>query len=357
MLRGPVDPGDLDRALRRFPRLDFALLPTPLGALPRLSEALGGPRILAKRDDMTGHALGGNKARKLSYILADAEAQGADTIVTWAAVQSNWVRMTAAGARRGGMRPVAVLEPRIIQSWDPADGNLLLDRILGADVRILEAGADAAAEAMRVAEGIRAEGGHPYVVPVGGSGVHGSLRAPLGAISYVEAFRELLGQLKQRGERPTHVVHASGSGSTQAGLVVGARALAPEVRILGIGTGRKKAEAEANILKIARQTVQALGLEVEIRPEDVEVNEDYIGGGYGHLNREVVVAIATMARIEGIFLDPVYSGKGMAGLMDLVRKGAFRPDDRVVFVHTGGSPALFPYKEEILRELPPADDI
>ncbi len=349
----PVTPATLDRAIAGFPRRDFALLPTPLEELPRLSRALGGPRILAKRDDMTGHALGGNKARKLSYILADAESRGADTIVTWAAVQSNWVRMTAAGARRLGMRPVAVLHPRIVQASDPADGNLLLDRILGADVRIIDPEGDCVAEAGQVVEEIRAKGGKPYVVPVGGSGVSGSMETPLGAISYVAAFRELLAQTEERSGRPTHVVHASGSGSTQAGLVVGARALAPDVRILGIGTGRRKVEAEANILKIARQAAAALELDLEVRPEHVEVNEDYIGRGYGHLNRSVVEAIATMARTEGIFLDPVYSGKGMSGLIDLIRRGAFRPDDTVVFVHTGGTPALFPYKEEILRDLPP----
>ncbi len=347
----------LDRAIARFPRQDFALLPTPLEELPRLSRALGGPRIFAKRDDMTGHALGGNKARKLGYILADAAARGADSIVTWAAVQSNWVRMTAAGARRNGIRPVAILHPRLIQTLDPADGNLLLDRILGADVRIISPEGDPEAEALRTAKEISAAGGKPYVVPVGGSGVSASMKVPLGAISYVAAFRELLTQTEARGVRPTHVVHASGSGSTQAGLVVGARALAPDVRVLGIGTGRRKAVAEANILKIARQATDALELDVDIRPEDVDVNEDYIGRGYGHINRQVVEAIAAMARTEGIFLDPVYSGKGMAGLIDLVRKGgAFRPEDTVVFVHTGGAPALFPYREEILRDLPPSPD-
>ncbi len=183
----------------------------------------------------------------------------------------------------------------------------------------------------------------------------GSLTNPLGAISYAEAFRELLRQATELGVRPSCVVLGSGSGSTQAGLVAAARALAPDVRILGIGTGRRKAAAEANILKLARETVAALELDVEIRPEDVEVNEDYIGAGYGFINRALVEAIATMARAEGIFLDPVYSGKGMAGFLDLVRRGAFGSGDDVVFLCTGGSPGLFPYREGILAALPPDD--
>ncbi len=339
-------------ALGQFEREPLAHLPTPFEELPRLASELGGPRIFVKRDDQTGLAFGGNKARKLDFILADAVRQGSDTVITWAGVQSNWARMTAAGSRRLGMQPILVLQRGEDQSVSPADGNLLLDRILGADVRILEPGEDREARVEEIAAAEREAGRNPYVVAVGGSHTGGSMDEPLGAVAYANAFRELHEQARRQGVTITHVVHASGSGSTQAGLVVGAKAIAPEVRILGISSGGTKARGEANVLAIARETAGVMGLEVGIEPEDVVVFDDYVGEGYGVLNEAVVEAIALTARTEGLLLDPVYTGKAMAGLFDLARSGHFTEGDAVVFLHTGGTPALFPYREGVLEELP-----
>ena len=182
------------------------------------------------------------------------------------------------------------------------------------------------------------------------------MELPLGSIAYANGFRELLAQAREAGVTITHVVHASGSGSTQAGLVVGAKALAPEVRIIGISTGGSKAAGEANVLAIARETVEAMGLDVEIGPDDVVVHDEYFGEGYGILNPGVVEAIALTARTEGILLDPVYTGKAMTGLADLIESGRLSADDTVVFLHTGGTPALFPYREGLLEDLPDPTD-
>ena len=345
-----------DEAVARFERAPLSHLPTPFEEMPTLAAELGGPRLFVKRDDQTGLAFGGNKARKLDFILADAAAKGSDTVVTWAGVQSNWARMTAAGSRRLGMDPILVLQRREDQSVAPADGNLLLDRLLGADVRIVEPGEDREAKVAAVAAAEREAGRNPYVVSVGGSLTGGGMDLPLGAVAYANGFREMLEQARDAGVTITHVVHASGSGSTQAGLVVGAKAVAPEVRIIGISTGGSKAAGEANVLAIAEETVQAMGLDLEVGPADVVVHDEYFGEGYGILNQGVVEAIALTARTEGILLDPVYTGKAMTGLMDLVKSGQFSETDVVVFLHTGGTPALFPYREGLLEDLPAPTD-
>lgn len=341
-----------DAALAQFEQATLAHVPTPLEEMPALAAELGGPRLFVKREDQTGLAFGGNKARKLDFILADAKARGHDTVITWAGVQSNWARMTAAGARRLGMDPILVLRRSEGQPVSPADGNLLLDRILGAEVHIVEPGDDQMAVVETVAAREREAGGNPYVVTVGGSRTGHSMEEPLGAVAYASAFRELFAQAEATGVRITHVVHASGSGSTQAGLVVGAKFLEPGARVIGISTGGSKAPSEANVLQIAQQTTEAMGLDLVITAEDVEVLDDYVGEGYGMVNEALVAAIARVARAEGILLDPVYTGKAMTGLLDLVKTGRFGPEDVVVFVHTGGTPALFPYREELLSDLP-----
>ena len=345
-----------DDAVGRFEQAPLAHLPTPFEEMPTLAAELGGPRLFVKRDDQTGLAFGGNKARKLDFILADAVANGSDSVITWAGVQSNWARMTAAGSRRLGMNPILVLARREDQSVAPADGNLLLDRILGADVRIIEPGEDREATVDEIAAAEREAGRNPYVVSVGGSRTGGDMVLPLGSVAYANGFREMLEQARDAGVTITHVVHASGSGSTQAGLVVGAKMLAPDVRIIGISTGGGKAPSEANVLAIARETVEAMGLDVEVGPSDVVVHDEYVGEGYGILNEDVVETIALTARTEGILLDPVYTGKAMTGLFDMARNGAFRPTDTVVFLHTGGTPALFPYREGLLEDLPERTD-
>ncbi len=346
------DPIDrFDRAVAAFPRVDLAHLPTALDEMPALAAELGGPRLFVKREDLTGLAFGGNKARKLEFILADAVEKESDSVLTWAGVQSNWARMTAAGARNLGLQPILVLQRAEHQTVNPADGNLLLDRILDADVRLLEPGDDREAAVDRIAEAEIAAGRKPYVVAVGGSRTGHSMDRPLGAVAYAQAFRELIEQARQLGIRPTHIVHASGSGSTQAGFVVGARALAPEVRVIGISTGGTKEASEANVLAIARGTAEAMELDIAIGPDDVVVMDDWVGEGYGILNASIVSAIAQVARTEGLLLDPVYTGKAMAGLLDLIQGGDLGSDETVVFIHTGGTPALFPYREGLLDGL------
>ena len=345
-----------DAAIARFDQAPLAHLPTPFEEMPTLAAELGGPRLFVKRDDQTGLAFGGNKARKLDFILADAVAKGSDSVVTWAGVQSNWARMTAAGSRRLGMDPILVLQRREDQSVTPADGNLLLDRILGADVRLIGPDEDREAKVAEVAAAEREAGRNPYVVSVGGSRTGGAMELPLGAVAYANGFRELLGQARDAGVTITHVVHATGSGSTQAGLVVGAKMLAPEVEVIGISTGGSKAAGEANVLAISRETVDAMGLDVTIEPGDVVVHDEYFGEAYGVLNADAVEAIALTARTEGILLDPVYTGKAMTGLLDLIRSGQFQQTDAVVFLHTGGTPALFPYREGLLDDLPTPTD-
>lgn len=350
---GGEDPmARFDAAVARFERAPLAHLPTPFEELASLAAELGGPRLFVKRDDQTGLALGGNKARKLDFILADAKARGSDRVVTWAGVQSNWARMTAAGARRLGMEATLVLQRREGQATAPADGNLLLDRLLGAEVRLLEPDDDREAAVQEIAAAARAAGGNPYVVAVGGSRTGHSMELPLGAVAYANGFRELLGQARERGVAITHVVHASGSGSTQAGFVVGAEALAPEVEIIGISTGGAKEASERNVLGIARETVAAMGLPLEIAPEAVTVRDDFVGEGYGIVTPSIVEAIARVARAEGLLLDPVYTGKAMTGLIALIESGELGPEDTVVFVHTGGTPALFPYRQDLLDDLP-----
>ena len=356
---GGADPLDdltmFDQAVAAFERAPLAHLPTPFEEMAALSAEVGGPRLFVKRDDQTGLAFGGNKARKLDFILADAVARGSESVITWAGVQSNWARMTAAGSRRLGMTPILVLRRSEQHPVSPADGNLLLDRLFGAEIHLIEADTDRAGREAVIEEILAAEaaaGRDPYVVGVGGSRTGGSMDRPLGAVAYANAFRELLGQARAEGVGITHLVHASGSGSTQAGLVVGARALAPEVEIIGISTGGSKEVGERNVLAIAHETVEAMGLDIAVGPEHVTVLDDYVGEGYGILNEAVVEAITLTARTEGILLDPVYTGKAMGGLLALARGGRFSPTDAVVFLHTGGTPALFPYREGLLEALP-----
>lgn len=334
----------------RFEKVHLAHLPTPLEELESLSELLGGPRLFIKRDDQTGLAFGGNKARKLEYILADAQAKGADVVITWGGLQSNWCRQTAAAAASLGIRSILLLSKR-----DDApvvtDGNLLLDHLLGAEVRILEAGTNVGELAETVAAQERAVGNVPYIVSVGGSRTGGSMEEPLGALGYVTAFLETHQQMKAMGLEADYVVIATGSGGTQAGLMVGAAAAATTAKIVGISISGAAGGIKENVARIATQTAEALDRNVVFSPTQVIVFDDYVGEGYGILNQPTVDAIQLLAQTEGVLLDPVYTGKSMAGLIDLVKKGYFREDDVVVFLHTGGTPGLFHYGDELLKYL------
>ena len=326
--------------LAQFPRVKLCQAPTPLELLPNLTKALGGPQIWMKRDDLTGMGLGGNKVRKLEFLAGEAVAQGADHLVTQGAVQSNHVRQTAAVAMKLGMRCTAVLEHRI-ETNDPAylgSGNVLLDEIMGIDIQYRPGGSDMQAAIEEVGAGLRQAGGRPYVIPGGGSNA-------VGATGYVAVAGELVQQVNDLGLHVDRLVHATGSAGTQAGLVAGLHAMSSPIRVLGIGVRNPKAKQEAAVLTLARATAARLGLDREVPTAAVEANCDYVGPGYGRPTPGMVEAVQLVARTEGIFLDPVYSGKGMAGLIDLIRTGVFTADHTVVFLHTGGAVGLFGYTE------------
>lgn len=341
-----------------FPRVALANLPTPLEKLPNLSRELN-VNLYIKRDDQTGLAMGGNKSRKLEFIIADALAQRADSIITWAGAQSNWCRQLAAAARRVGMEPYLVIFKR---PGLPAeeDGNLLLDGILGADITIfeLEKGAPIGRlEEVRkyvdvVARRLRENGRKPYLAPIGGSRLEGSMHRPWGAIGYVNAMIELSEQAATRGIAIDHLVLATSSGGTHAGLLAGARLLDSPTAILGVSMSETREEIARVVGDIGSRTLSEFaGTGPSKGIGEVTVLDDYTGGGYGVLNAQIVQAIGLVAKKEGILLDPVYTGKAMAGLVDLCRKAYFRPTENVVFLHTGGTPALFPYRHEILEYL------
>ncbi|WP_224718130.1 D-cysteine desulfhydrase [Pectobacterium versatile] len=327
--------------LARFPRLSLGHFPTPLEALPNLSAYLGGPTIYIKRDDATGLATGGNKTRKLEFLLADAQQQGADVIITQGATQSNHVRQTIAAAAKLGLKTKVLLEKRVEDYGEDyqRSGNVLLDNLLGGEIiDHLPAGTDMQQAMETLAELLRKEGLKPYVIPGGGS-------SPVGALGYVACAEELLFQSSQQRLRIDHIVHATGSTGTQAGLVTGLVATNSPIPLLGISVRAPKAKQEENVYALAQRTWQLLGIPGELPRSAVQVNSDYVGKGYGIPTEGTLEALRLLAQLEGILLDPVYSGKGMAGLIDLIRRGHFRADENIVFIHTGGSAGLFGYRQ------------
>jgi len=316
----------------RLARVSIAHLPTPLEPLPRLTAQLGGPELWIKRDDQTGLATGGNKTRKLEFLVAEALAQEADMLITCGAAQSNHARQTAAAAARFGLACVLVLRG---EEPPQAQGNLLLDRLLGAE--IVWAGERPLAQALaRVARELEAQGRRPYVVPYGGSN-------PVGASGYVAAMEELVAQCAEQDLHFDHIVLASSSGGTQAGLVAGARALGYGGRILGISVDPSADELRRGLADLATATASHLGLAHTFAPEDFAVDDGYLGGGYGVVGDLERGAVRALACAEGILLDPVYTGRAFGGLLDLIRRGAFSPGERVLFWHTGGTAGLFGY--------------
>jgi L-cysteate sulfo-lyase len=333
--------------LARFPRIRLGHLPTPLEPLERLSRHLAGPdgkgpKLWIKRDDCTGLSTGGNKTRKLEFLMADALAKGADTVITQGATQSNHARQTAAAAAKLGLACHLLLEDRTGRRDEAytQSANVLLDRLHGAEIGHRPAGADMQAEMEALAAQLRAEGKRPYVIPGGGSN-------PVGSLGYVYAAQELLGQAMELGLRIDHVIHATGSAGTQAGLVVGMVGLNSGVAVLGIGVSAPRAPQETKVLALAQETAKHLGLPGIIHAEHIAANCDYVGQGYGIATQGMAEAVRLVAELEGILLDPVYSGKAMAGLIDLIRKGHFAPDSNIVFMHTGGSVGLFGYPEAL----------
>lgn len=327
--------------LTELPRVQLATLPTPIEEAPRLSAALGGGRILFKRDDLTGLALGGNKVRKLEYLLAEALEQGADVVVTGAGPQSNHVRLTAGAARKLGLDPVLVM------FGDPppaVEGNYLLDQLLGAEIVFTGSADRSSVDRVleEVADNLRRGGRRPYVIPRGGA-------SALGSVGYVAAALELEEQLVAQRLRVDHLVCAVGSCGTVAGLVLGARWLQANYRIWGISVSRPRPECLAGIDDLTAATAARLDLAPGAPRRELVVLDDYLPPGYGLLNPQTAEAIRLVARTEGIFLDPVYTGKAMAGLIDLVRRGAIGRDETVLFLHTGGAPGLFAHAVELSR--------
>ncbi|MFN4178186.1 D-cysteine desulfhydrase [Phenylobacterium sp.] len=330
----------------RYNPVRFAHLPTPLEPLPGLTEALvtpdgGGPTLWIKRDDCTGLAGGGNKTRKLEFLLGDALANDADTLVTQGAVQSNHVRQTAAAAARFGLKCEVILEHRTgSEAHDyNRSGNVLLDELLGARIRHVPGGTDMNAALAEVAEEVAEAGGRPYVIPGGGSNV-------IGALGYAECAMELVAQANELGLEIDRIVTATGSAGTHAGLVAGLAVMGADIPVLGIGVRAPKDVQEANVFNLAQGTAALLGHEDRVRRDMVVADCDYVGEGYGLIDQGVIDALKLIARTDAILLDPVYTGKAMKGLIALSRAGAF-DGETVVFLHTGGAQGLFGYQGEL----------
>jgi D-cysteine desulfhydrase len=326
--------------LAKFPRRRYTAGQTPIERVPRFSAALGGPNIYIKRDDLLGLTAGGNKTRKLEFLVADALAQGADTLITCGAIQSNHCRLTLAAAVKEGLKCRLVLEERIPGSYHPeAGGNIFLFNLLGAEqVRVVPAGADMPEEMAVVAAELAAAGRKGYVIPSGGSN-------SLGALGYVACAQEILAQAFDLGLEIHAILCASGSAGTQAGLVTGVQGCSMNVPVLGIDVSRPKEVQEALVYGLVQETAERAGLNAAVPREAVVCFGDYVGPGYSLPTPGMVEAVRLLAGTEGILLDPVYTGKAMAGLIDLVRKGYFDRDSNILFVHTGGSPALEVYRE------------
>jgi D-cysteine desulfhydrase len=325
--------------LTRFPRRRYTPHPTPIEKLDRLSKHLGGPNIYIKRDDLTGLAGGGNKTRKLEFLVADALARGADTLVTVGAVQSNHCRLTLAAAAKEGLRCRLVLEQRVPNSFDPkSSGNIFLFDLLGAEkIVVVDAGTDLAATMNSIAAELAAVGRKAYLIPGGGSN-------PLGALGYVACAQEILAQTFDSGLRVDHIVCASGSAGTHAGLLTGLIGAQVRIPLTGINVRRKRAEQETNVHTLAQATAAFLELAGGVPRESVVALDEWVGPGYSLPSPEMIEAVRLLARLEGVLLDPVYTGKAMAGLIALAARKHFERDTNVLFVHTGGSPSLFAYQ-------------
>lgn len=320
-------------------KLAFAHLPTPIERLPRLSSSLGGPTIYIKRDDCTGVGMGGNKCRKLDYLIADARAMNADTVVTCGGVQSNHVRQTAAYAARAGFRCSVVVEP-VLEEPDAhylESGNMLLDGLFGAEIHRTDGGGDLESAAEDLAERLRREGRRPYVIPLGGSN-------PLGALGYVDCADEIAAQAAALNVKFNCVALASGSGGTQAGLIAGFIRNGVDAVIQGFTVSPEKSRKQSRLEALTRGTLELLNVAA---PADLasrlHLDDRFFGPGYACVEPRAIAAVRRLAETEGVLLDPVYTGKAMAGLIAATEEGKFSRADTVLFLHTGGAPALFAY--------------
>lgn len=324
--------------LAKFPRRRYTQGQTPIEKLTRLSAELGGPTLYVKRDDFLGLMGGGNKTRKLEFLVADALFQGADTLITCGAVQSNHCRLTLAAAVKEGMKCRFVLEERVAGSYNPeASGNNFLFRLLGVEkIKVVPAGSHMMEEMHQVANDVANEGRKAYIIPGGGS-------TPIGATGYVACAEEILSQAFEKGLNIDNIVCASGSAGTHAGLVTGFFGNNSNIPVIGINVSRTKNEQEKIVYDLVQGTAAHVGIRSTIPRESVVCFDEYVGPGYSLPTPEMVEAVKMLAMTEGILLDPVYTGKAMAGLINLIRKGYFSKDENVLFIHTGGSPAIYAY--------------
>lgn len=331
--------------LTRFPRRRYTRS-TPIEKLDRLSKALGGPEIYIKRDDLLELAGGGNKTRKLEFMVADALAKGCDTLITCGAAQSNHCRLTLAAARKEGMRCHLIIEERAAGSYNTfASGNNLLFHLLGADsITVYPQGINEEEEMEKLSRKVEKEGGKAYIVD--GSNANG-----MSALGYVQCAQETLGQLLDMGLHINHVVTPSGSAGTHGGFLAGLWGMSAEtIQVHGINVRRGSAEQKQRIRAVVREAFALLGISREVPDDAIRADDSYLGPGYAVPDEGTLEAIFMLARLEGILVDPVYTGKAVAGLIGKIRKGDFVAGEKVLFLHTGGSPALYAYKDLLLAD-------
>jgi len=329
--------------IEKLPRVKLGFFPTPLTEAQHLSSVLGGPRLLIKREDLSGLALGGNKCRKLEFIMGYTKEKGYDALISTASSQSNFCLMAAAAARKLGMKPRFVLTKGV---HTQTQGNLLLHNILDSEVEILELGDMVAEKLDAAADQLRSEGYKPFIMR------HNlpEIAAIIGPVGWVNAADELIQQLKDNNIKANYIILTNGRGGTQGALTLGIKHLKADYKVIGISVLHKAKDAVATTIKQANATSEYLGLNTLLDKDDVEVKDEYVGEGFGISTKDGIAAIRLVAQTEGIYLDPVYTGKAMAGLIDLIKKGRFKVTDTIVFIHTGGVPALFAYAKEIIRE-------
>jgi D-cysteine desulfhydrase len=326
-----------------FPRRRYTEGETPLEFLPHLTQAVGGPNIFIKRDDLLGLTAGGNKTRKLEFLVADALEKGADTLITCGAVQSNHCRLTLAAAVKEGIKCRLVLEERVAGSYNPeASGNNFLFRLLGVEkIEVVPGGSDMMVAMQRQAEDLDRTGRKGYIIPGGGSN-------PIGATGYVACAQEIQNQLIEKHIRIDQLVVASGSTGTHAGLITGFYGCNMNIPIVGIGVSRDPKDQNPMVYDLVQRTAERVGVKSDIPADAVVSFGEYWRPQYSVPNKKMVEAVNLVAKTEGILLDPVYTGKAMAGLIDLSRKGFFKGRENVLFVHTGGSPGLYAYLRPVL---------
>lgn len=333
---------ELRERLSKLPRVSLGNLPTPLEPLPRLSNSLG-VQLFIKRDDLTGLAFGGNKVRHLEFSIGKALQEGCDVVINGAAVQSNYCRQTAAACAKVGIKCALVLrkDPRVEPLKTEPQGNLLLDYLLGTDVKFIEIDQDVETEKERLAEEYRAKGHKPFVIK------HPDLA---GGFGYLFCLLELVEQCRQLGIEPTHLVHSS-STPTQVGFVVGAKALGLNWHILGVSPSQRAVNAPKHIAELSNMVAKQLELPLSFTPDEIHFTLEFIGEGYGIPTKEGIETLLLVARTEGLLLEPIYTGKAFAAIVDMANKGQLTNEHTVIFVHTGGLPALFAYQPVLLQAL------